>query len=163
MAENLDRTGTVNYAFIVNNLSAEVANLPDYVPNRQASGVGTHSGGDAPASGVVGKDGKVFTGFYRNFNTLSQDDKDTIFEERKRLGISPKKSRRASAVKKGGSLKDKHKQVITLQRKIASLKKKVAFKTKSSESKVSDSDDDSIQNNAGDSFGGREAKKAKKE
>jgi hypothetical protein len=93
VAENLDQTGAVNYEFIVNSISAEVANLSDFVPNRNTSGVGTQGGtGGAPANGVVGADGKVFTGFYKNFSSLLADDKQAIFDERKRLGITPPKS-----------------------------------------------------------------------
>jgi hypothetical protein len=34
VAENLDQTGAVNHEFIVNSISAEAANLSDFVPNR---------------------------------------------------------------------------------------------------------------------------------
>ena len=48
---NLDVGGdTVTYDFIANSLAAEAAALPDYVPNRQASGV--ESKGSAPVSGI---------------------------------------------------------------------------------------------------------------
>jgi hypothetical protein len=164
VAESLDKVGDVDYEFIVNSISAEVANLSDYVSNRQASGVGTHADGmKAPASGVIGSDGKVFTGYYGNWKSLSQADKDSIFDERKRLNIKPKSSRRASAVKGSSThsltVKEKKRELSTLTRKIASLKKKVAFKLGAE----AVSEDDSVQHNAGDSFGGRAAKKAKKD
>lgn len=169
VAENLDQTGAVNYEFIVNSISAEVASLADYVPNnRNTSGVGTHGGGTAPAKGVIGNDGKVFTGFYKNFASLSAEDKQAIFDERTRLGVAPPKSRRGARISAAGktktAIKAKNKQVDTLQRKIASLKAKVAAAEDGKKRDVgSDGDDDSIQDNAGDQFGGRSAKKYKKE
>jgi hypothetical protein len=103
VAENLDQTGAVNYEFIVDSISAEVASLSNFVPNRNTSGVGTQGTGGAPANGVVGADGKVFTGFYKNFSSLLADDKQAIFDERKRLGATPPKSRRGSRISAGRS------------------------------------------------------------
>jgi hypothetical protein len=103
VAENLDQRGAVNYEFIVDSISAGVASLSDFVPNRNTSGVGTQGTGGAPANGVVGADGKVFTGFYKNFSSLLADDKQAIFDERKRLGATPPKSRRGSRISAGRS------------------------------------------------------------
>jgi hypothetical protein len=67
---NLDNEdGRVDYNFIVNSLSAEVANLSDYTGRtRQASGVESQNKQDnAPMTGIHGADGKIFTGFYKNF------------------------------------------------------------------------------------------------
>jgi hypothetical protein len=167
VAENLDQTGAVNYEFIVNSISAEVANLSDFVPNRNTSGVGTQGTGGAPANGVVGADGKVFTGFYKNFSSLLADDKQAIFDERKRLGTTPSKSRRGSCVRAGRSapgsaIKAKNKQVDTLQGKIVSLKAKVAAADGGKKRDASE-DEDSVMDNAGDQFGGRSEKKNKKQ
>jgi hypothetical protein len=167
VAENLDQTGAVNYEFIVNSISAEVASLTDYVPNRNTSGVGTQGSGGAPANGVVGADGKVFTGFYKNFSSLLADDKQAIFDERKRLGVTPPKSRRGSRISAGRSapastIKAKNKQVDTLQRKIASLKAKVAAADGGKKRDASE-DKDSVMDNASDQLGGRSKKKLKKQ
>jgi hypothetical protein len=110
----------------------------------------------------------VFTGFYKNFASLSAEDKQAIFVERTRLGVAPPKSRRGARISAAGktktAIKAKNKQVDTLQRKIASLKAKVAAAEDGKKRDVgSDGDDDSIQDNAGDQFGGRSAKKYKKE
>jgi hypothetical protein len=168
VAENLDQVGAVNYEFIVNSVSAEVASLPDYVSNnRNASGVDTHGGEESPANGVIGSNGRIFTGFYKNFNSLTAKKKQSIFDERQRMGITPKKSRRGSRVSAVSPkvIKDKNKQVESLQRKIASLKIKVAAKEDAGKKRPSipDADDESVQDNAGTQFGGRKSKKDKKQ
>jgi hypothetical protein len=170
VAENLDQVGAVNYEFIVNSISAEVASLSDYVPNnRNASGIDSGAGGAAPASGLYGANGKIYTGFYPNFMSFSDKDRQIVYDERDRLGIKPKKngkgggrrSSRASAVSPK-LIKEKNKQVDSLQRKIASLKVKVAEKKAKKRAPSTDEDDDSVQDNAGDQFGGRNAKQANK-
>jgi hypothetical protein len=84
----------VTYDFLANSIAAEAASLPDHAPNRQASGVDRHpTPGSAPTSGIKGANGDIFTGFYKNFQSLSDDEKQAIFDERKRLNINPKKCR----------------------------------------------------------------------
>jgi hypothetical protein len=91
---DLDKAGEVTYDFLANSMVAKAASLPDHAPNRQASGVGRHPmPGSAPPSGIKGPNGDIFTGFYKNFQSLSDDEKQAIFDERKRLNINPKKSR----------------------------------------------------------------------
>jgi hypothetical protein len=46
----------------------------------------------APTSGIKGANGDIFTGFYKNFQSLSDDEKQAIFDERKGININPKKS-----------------------------------------------------------------------
>jgi hypothetical protein len=36
-------------------------------------------------SGIKGQNRDIFTGFYKNFQSLSDDEKQAIFDERKRL------------------------------------------------------------------------------
>jgi hypothetical protein len=89
----LDKAGEVTFDFLANSIAAEAASLPDHAPNRQASGVDRHpASGSAPTSGIKGANGDIFTGFYNNFQSLSDDKKQAIFDERKRLNINLKKS-----------------------------------------------------------------------
>jgi hypothetical protein len=152
---------TVTYDFIANSLAAEAASLPDYVPNRQASGLDSHGGkGSSPESGVKGPDGTIFTGYYKNWNSISDDDKHAVYEERKRLGVVPKKARRS----KPSSIKTKKKTLAKMTREIASLKTKFNnLKKKRGASSDDDADGaDEPQDNAGDQFGGRKDKKKKR-
>ena len=161
--EDLDIAGTsVTYDFIANSLSAEAARSPDYVPNRQASGVESHGGGgSAPESGVKGHDGAIYIGYYENWNAISKEDKVLVYEERERLGQAPKKKKsKPSAVK---SKKKNLKTLNKLTRKVAALQTKFkSLKKKADKSDDEDNADDEPQDNAGDQFGGRRSKKKKK-
>jgi hypothetical protein len=154
----------ITYDFIANSLAAKAASLPDYVAHRNASGVETQgSQGSAPASGVKGPDGKIFTAYYPNWNSMSDEDKTTVIEERKRLGTTPKgksKHRRA----KTSAVKTKAKALAKLTRKVAALQTKFSgLKKRDSEDNDDDDDEaDEPQDNAGNQFGGRKSKKKKK-
>jgi hypothetical protein len=47
--------------------------------------------GSAPTRGIKGPSGGIFTGFYKNFQSLSDDETQAIFDERKCLDINPLK------------------------------------------------------------------------
>jgi hypothetical protein len=157
---NLDpEGGSVDYNFIVDSLSAEVANLSD---SRQASGVESHNKQDnAPMTGIIGADGKIFTGFYKNFHAIPWDDRKAVFDERKRLNITTDsrkgrggKGRKTSAVKQVNAGK---KAVANLTKQISALKVRVT----EAEKKRSSEEVEDVSDNAGDAFGGRNSKKSK--
>jgi hypothetical protein len=76
VSHNLDKAGEVTYDFLANSMAAEAASLPDHAPNRQASGVERHPApGSALTSGIKGANVDIFTGFYKNFQSLSDDEK----------------------------------------------------------------------------------------
>ncbi len=144
-------------------MAAEAASLPDHAPNRQASGVDRHpTPGSAPASGIKGLNGEIFTGFYKNFQSLSDDEKQAIFEEQKRLNIKTRRGRGANPKKgKTSAIQSNKKAMSKMTRKIASLETKL--KNVGNAKKASSDDEDSdVQDNAGDQFGGRKKKKQKK-
>jgi Mg2+ and Co2+ transporter CorA len=158
---DLDVAGTVTYEFIANSLSAQATGqAPDHATNRNTSGVGSQGGALAPEGGVTSTDGTIFTGHYPNWQQLTDANKQSVYDERKRLGIKntkgkkpPYKGRQASAIK------SKKKQVSKLNRKIASLKARLKS------ANANDDDDDepeAIQDNAGDQFGGRKKRKENK-
>jgi hypothetical protein len=39
--------------------------------------------GSVPTTGIKGANGDIFTGFYKNFQSLSDDEKQGILDERK--------------------------------------------------------------------------------
>ena len=98
-------------------------------------------------------DGSVWTGYYSDWSQMSSEDKQTVLDTRKKNKGKPPKGRKVSEV--GSKLQDIKAQVAELKRTIASLNK---GKTSSTDGNESDTPD-----NAGDSFGGRQTKKQKKE
>jgi hypothetical protein len=160
VAYNLDVADPpkVTYDFIANSLSAEASKKDDHSTNRQVSGLQGRTAGTQPESGVKGPDGVIFTGFYDNYAKLSKEDKDAIHAERKRLNMPQKKPRTKS--RNASQLKTNKKKLSTIKREIASLK--VQFKDMKSKKEEASDDDDEPQSNAGDQFGGRKGKKAKK-
>jgi hypothetical protein len=159
---DLDKAGEVTYNFLANSMAAEAASLPDHAHNRQASGLDRHpTPGSAPASGIKGANGDIFTGFYKNFQSLSDDEKQAIFDERKRLNINPKKNR-GNHSRKGqtSAIKVNKKTLSKMTREISSMKARLKdIKA----TKVTFKDEDSnVQDNAGDQFGGRKKKKKQK-
>ena len=149
-----------------NHLSAQVSELPDNQSARKISGAATERtkeakrmirrGGPGKDSskrkGIYMPDGSVWTGYYSNWSQMSSDDKQTMLDTRKKKGKSPK-GRKVSEV--SSKLQDIKAQVAELKRTIASLHESKAPSTDGNESDTPD--------NAGDSFGGRQAKKQKKE
>ena len=142
-------------------MAAEVAKFPEkQVTKRNFSYVGTggqqgvnhrQGGATAPSTGVHADDGSIFTGYYPNFNSISKYEKRSIHEGKKRKGTNKGKkgkypSRDVKQVETTEKLKAKVKK---LQLKILALRKKP---------KDSAEDSDSVKDNTGESFGGRDLK-----
>jgi hypothetical protein len=165
---DLDQAGDVTFDFIANSMAAEAASLPEYSQARNTSEIDTGGrSGSAPTSGVKMADGSIFTGFYPNFHDLEESQKQIIYDERKRLGIVSKKAKHSSnrngkSNRKTSATKSKDKAIKKMTREIASMKSKFKDMEKKGGSSKS-SDDDEVQDNAGDQFGGRKTKKAKKD
>jgi hypothetical protein len=160
----LDKAGEVTHDFLANSMAAsEAASLPDHhAPNRHVSGVDRHpASGSAPTSGIKGANGDIVTGFYKNFQSLSDDEKQAIFDERKRLNINPKKSR-GNHSKKGqtSAIKVNEKTLSNMTKNISSMKARLKD-VKATKVTFEDEDSD-VQDNAGNQFGGCKKKKQKK-
>ena len=96
-------------------------------------------------------DGSIWTGYYSDWDKLSDSDKQTVMDTRKKnkaKGITPGK-RQVSDIKS---------QIAELKRSIAKMKSKPSIDDENGDSDSSDTPD-----NAGDAFGGRQKKKQKKE
>ena len=95
-------------------------------------------------------DGKVSTGYYSDWDKLSDTDKETVMETRKKnkaTGITPTKRKVA----------DVNTQLANRKRLIAALKL-----AKLKDDDASATDDSSVPDNAGNAFGGRSCKKSRK-
>ena len=155
---------SVTFTECANHLSAIVSELPDHQLNRKVSATDSKHkakrirGGGASSGGLASKckgihmpDGSVWTGYYSDWDKLSDADKETIMETRKKnkaKGTTPTKCKVA----------DVKTQLADLKRSIAALKL-----AKVKDDDTSATDDSSVPDNAGDAFGGRSSKKSRKE
>jgi hypothetical protein len=165
--------GRLTFTVCANHLSAQVSELPDPQTPRKVSSTGSSNkakkgneakrlrGGGANAGGkrdgIHMPDGSVWTGFYAEWDELSQEDRQTVIDTRASNKAKGGRGRKVAEVGSAKTLKDIKSQVAALKRKLASLKSGKA------EPGGTDSDDDDVPDNAGDSFGGRQKKKAKKD
>jgi hypothetical protein len=150
----------ITFTECANHLSAIVSELPDHQVSRKVSAADSRvkhiRGGGSPANpgskrkGIKMPDGSIWTGYYSDWDKMSEADKQTVMDTRKKnkaKGFTPGK-------KKNGDLKS---QIAELKRSIASMQ------SVPSESDSGRSEDSDVPDNAGDAFGGRQKKKQKKE
>jgi hypothetical protein len=161
--------GNVSYDFIANSLAIQATNLQEYQPpgnnergKRNASGL---SSAPQPDSGIHDKQGNIFTGFYKDFFKMSDEDKDAVIKERKRLGITPRKKKQPGKHqhngRKASAIKSKKTALKKLNRKISAAKTKLKEKKVKFDVESSSEDDSEVQNDAGNEFSGRQTKKKK--
>ena len=154
---------SVTFTECANHLSAIVSELPDHQLNRKVSasdskpkpkrirGGGQGNNLASKRKGIHMPDGSVWTGYYSDWDKMSDADKETVMETRKKnkaKGTTPTK-RKVADVKT---------QLADLKRSIAALKL-----AKAKDDDTSATDDSSVPDNAGDAFGGRNSKRSKKE
>ena len=80
----------LTYTQAPNHLSAAMSELAKYQMACKVSAVTRiRGGGNAPKDldGMWMPNGTVYTGYYKNWNALSQEDKDKVLAERKKRGI----------------------------------------------------------------------------
>jgi hypothetical protein len=155
----------VSFTECANHLSAIVSELPDYQLSRKVSAAESGKletkrirGGGNGASlaskrkGIHMPDGSIWTSYYSDWEKMSDADKQTVMDTRKKnkaKGVTPTK-RKVSDVKA---------QLAKLKKSIAAIQ---LHKQTSKDDDVSTTDDSSVPDNAGDSFGGRNKKKSRK-
>jgi hypothetical protein len=149
-----------------NHLAAIVSELPDYSTPRKVSAAerkvgvqhirgGGNKGSNASLAskrkGIYMPDGSIWTGYYSDWDKMSDADKQTVMDTRKKnksKGTTPNK-------KKANDLKA---QLAELKRSIAKMQSKSSI-----DDEKDDSDSPDTPDNAGDAFGGRQKKKQRKE
>lgn len=149
--------GTLTYTTVCNHLSTAVSQLPEYTSKgRNISGV---SVGDGSPS-IYKSDGSIKVDeFIPNWKDLSTEDKRKVLAERKKLKIklgSGGKGKITADTPK--QLSKYKKQNAKYKRTIKALKKSVRFK----DNDEGKEDDDAEEQDAGDQFGGKNAKKQKR-
>jgi hypothetical protein len=153
----------VTYTMAANHISTAVSELPEYLSkNRNVSGVGSHPGSNNNSNnentdGIYAADGTIRTGHISNWRTLSEEDRNKVKDERKKLGMKRNGNKGANhnAYKSDTNrLKQLSAQNKKMKRQIKALKRN----TKKSDVANEDSDGDT---DAGDQFGGRASKRKK--
>ena len=91
----------LTYTQAADHLTMAVSQLPEFYTTCQVAAArirggsadtGTHNKYNnsarkgAPKSGICTADGKIFTGFYKHWRTLTDDEKQHVIEEHKRKG-----------------------------------------------------------------------------
>ena len=156
----------LTYTQAANHLTAAVSELPEFHTTCRIAAARIHGGYDTgvhnkynnsagkgtPKSGICTVDGKIFTGLYKHWRTLTDDEKQHVIEERKqngnKKGTSSTKNKKCHVEELGSSREHLHEMkhivsdlVVKQQEENHDEKeKKVAF--------------DIPQNDAGNAFGG---------
>ena len=143
-----------------------MSELPEYLSkNMSISSANTSDPGnnDNMKSDIYNDNGSIITGHIPNWRNLSQADRNKVFAERERLGISKRKN--GSDKSKSGNVNaanaNRIKQITEQNRKYKRQIK--ALKRTKTPNDKNDATSDDDNTDAGDQFGGRNSnKKAKK-
>ena len=115
----------------------------------------------APKNGVAREDGSIHTGFYPNWKQLTQQEREKVVDERKKQKQKRKPAGgQPSTVKT--ELENLKKKLGKHKRTIAALKNKIG-KEKDVATESNDDEGNDPTSDAGDGFGGKRAKKVKKQ
>ena len=165
----------LTYTQAANHLTVAVSELPEIHTTHQIAAARIRGGSDtgihnkynnsagkgAPKSGIHTADGKIFTGYYKHWRTLTDDEKQHIIEECKRKGnkkgMSGTKNNKRHVEELGSIQEQLHEMKCVMLELVVTQgwenhdekEKKVAF--------------DMPQNNAGNAFGRRQGKANQKE
>lgn len=154
-------TEVVTYTQCANHIATAVSELPEYTSkNRNISAVTTGqtpSGGNA--SGIHRPDGSINTGHIPNWRNLSQADRETVYAERKRLGLTKGKAKEKGARRSNNAEGNRLKQLTEQNKK---YKRQIKAFKRSSDASTNDESSNSGDTDAGDQFGGKASKKSKK-
>ena len=156
----------VTFTECANHLSAQVSELPDHQSSRKLSATGSDRSkssdtkrirgggpGNGKRKGIHMPDGSVWTGFYDDWDQLSKDDRQIVMDTRV-------KNKNKSGKKESASYSKKFKNIKS---KVAELKRTLAALQSNKSGDDDASEDGETPDNAGDSFGGRQKNKQKKE
>ena len=145
------KADSYNFAKASNHLASQIKPKP-------ARGLSSTTTSDSDKAEIT-RNGKIHLGFYKNWNQLSQENRDFVLAERKRLGIKPGNSKKKGSRSLEAQVKALRRANKKKDRKIKAMKRN---KDSSSEGSRSGSSSDSDGDNAGNAFGGRSEKEKKK-
>ena len=168
----MDSGDDLTFTFAANHLTSAVARIaPKAVAfsGRNISGVAGGAsqggGGDEP----IYRNGAIFTGYYKTWNSLSADDKQKVNDERKRLGVLSKRSSgkfqggRQANHSGGGKGQKRKSRINKVKSQLAEAERTIAsMASQSGKSVHFDTTGDKASDDAGNGFGGRNEKKSRK-
>ena len=145
----------LTYTRAANHQLAAMSELAKYKMARKVLAVTCiRGGGNVPKDldGIWMPNGTIYTGFYKNWNALSQEDKDKVLAERKKRGID--KSRNSN---KGKGNKRKVDEIQALAESMEEMKRKISELTSKQQDEMGTTQGiiTPPRNDAGNSFGGR--------
>jgi hypothetical protein len=165
----------ITFTECANHLAALVSEIPDQQSSRKISSAATtnrpkfktndykgrqgnyKSGGGGKRKGIYMPDGSVFTGHYDEWTKMSEKDRQTVIDARTknrgRGNRNHKDKDRNSSEVSTNSIQSIRTTLDDLSRSLS------AIKTKSDD----DGNASPVDDNAGDSFGGRQSKRLKKD
>ena len=156
-------SATISYTTAANHLSTAVSKLPEFLSKNCVIGATTSS----TSGSIYRADSSIIANQYiSKWNELSVEDCTKIMAERKRLNIRLSKGGKRNQSLNGGKSGDKSNKALKKQKhkyktKIKALKRKMHSKDDDDEGENCGSNTEDEQD-AGDSFGGRESKKNQK-
>ena len=150
----------VTYVRAANHLSAALSDLPEYVASGRR-GISLVHTGDKGSDSIYNKDGSIITGYIPDWNSLSRKDRSIVIAERKKLGVRGP-STRGKGPNQTAMDANRMKQLETQNKKYKRAIKALQAKRTDDETASTADDDDSVDLDAGDQFGGKNSKKQKR-
>ena len=152
--------GSVTYTMVANHLAAAVSALPENKARGRSISAITSGG----SSNIRDADGKIKTGTYSNWHELSQEEKKLVGQERSRLGVRP--PRRGGGNNNNnngtGSRQPFSKQNKDLKSQNQKYRRQIKALKRTTRTTEDNEEEETPENDAGNHFGGRNAKKTKR-
>ena len=132
-----------------NHLSAAVSKMPEYASKQQQVSAVTFEATASSESDIY-RNGKIYTGYYKNWFKLSKADQEAVNAKRTQLGIK-KQSTRKPKTGQGGDKK----KLVSARKQLAKAKRQVAALRKERSGSESDISKDDTPEDTGNEFGGQ--------
>ena len=147
---------TVTFAEASSYISTSVSELPEYIArNRNVSAVSAKS----ENKGIYDENGKIITGHIPHWHSLSEEEKSLVKAESKKLRGMKGKGQKGKSAATANQVKQLKSQNAKYKRKIKAMKRN---KEVDDDNEDADANESEAENDAGDQFGGKSAKKKQK-
>lgn len=148
-----------------NHLSTAVSELPEYITlARNVSGI-TREAPSVNSPGIYHNDGTIKTGHISNWRSLSNEDRNIVAAERLRLGLGKAKTTGKRGKGTGAHLASKSSNANKMKQLTdtnTKMRRQIKALKRTSGGGKEDEDSEESNPEPGDSFGGKNSKKAKK-
>ena len=146
----------VTFDKALSHISTSVSELPEYIArNRNVSAVSAKS----ENKGIYDDNGKIITGHIPHWHSLSEEEKSLVKAESKKLRGMKGKGQKGKSAATANQVKQLKSQNAKYKRKIKAMKRN---KEVDDDNEDADANESEAENDAGDQFGGKSAKKKQK-